>query len=92
MIRAGVCLDCAVPVYEQILQHRELGFIMIKIPPCTGSCYEAIEHYLANPMAWKLKLDPPFGCAGTARHAKPRNFDSASACIAGGDSKKRFRH
>jgi hypothetical protein len=92
MIRAGICLDCAVAVSEQILQYREPTLIPINIPKCSGSCREAIEYYLANPLAWKLKLDPTFGCDGTARQSKPRNFDSASACIAGGESKKRFRH
>jgi hypothetical protein len=83
MIRAGVCLDCAVPVYEQIMQHRGAGEIPIQIQPCSGSCYEAIEHYLADPMVWRLKPDPR---GGKARQAKLQN------CLRGDASKKRFRN
>jgi hypothetical protein len=92
MVRAGVCLDCAVPVYEQIMQHAEPGKIPIETQPCSGSCYEAIEHYLADPLVWRLKPDPIFGCGGKARQAKPQNSGSASVCLRGDASKKQFRH
>ena len=96
MVRAGVCLDCAVVVYEQIMRHREPGKIPIDIQPCSGGCYEAIQHYLADPMVWKLgKLKPDplsFGCSKKARQAKSQNSGSALACLRGDSSKKRFRH
>jgi len=85
MVRAGVCLHCAVLVYEQIMQHCEPGLIPIDIQPCSDSCYDAIRHYLADPLVWKLKPDP-FFVGGEAIQAKPRN------CLLGDHSKKRFRH
>jgi len=88
MVRAGVCLDCAITVHEQALEHLgRPGLCEAQL--CSESCYDAFEDYLADPTVWRvgeLKPDPLFGCGGKGRQAKPQN------CLRGDASKKRFRH
>jgi hypothetical protein len=88
MVRAGVCLDCAVAVHEQALEHLgRPGLCEAQL--CSESCYEAFQVYQADPTVWRvgeLKPDPLFGSGGKGRQAKPQN------CVQGDASKKRFRH
>jgi hypothetical protein len=97
LVRAGVCLDCAIAVHEQALEQLGgPGESETLAQLCSGSCYEAFQYYLADPTVWRvgeLKPSPlSFRCGRKARQAKPQNSGSASACLRGGDSKKRFRH
>jgi hypothetical protein len=89
MVRAGVCLDCAIVVHEQALDHLgEPGLVESQL--CSGSCHEAFQYYLADPTVWRtreLKPDPlSFECGGKGRQDKPQN------CLRVGALKKRFRH
>jgi hypothetical protein len=43
LIRAGVCINCAVKVHAQIRQMAEPGELTVE--PCSGACREALEQY-----------------------------------------------
>ena len=82
MVRAGVCLDCAITVHEQALEHLgRPGLCEAQL--CSESCYDAFEDYLADPTVWRvgeLKPDPLFGCGADkpnrriASEATPRKI------------------
>ena len=58
LVRAGVCLDCAVAVHEQALEQQDGPSDEFQFQLHCGSCAEAFVHYL---------------CGGKARQAKPQN-------------------
>jgi hypothetical protein len=87
MVRAGVCLDCAIAIHEQVLEQLgKPGLVQAQL--CSGSCREAFQYYLTDPkVVGELKPDPlSFECGGKVRQAKPQN------CLRGDAAKKRFRH
>jgi hypothetical protein len=79
LVRAGVCLDCAVAVHEQALEHLgKPGLAKARL--CSGSCYEAFQVYEADPTVWRARESKPgplFGCGGKVRKSQIAEYEAA---------------
>ena len=73
MVRAGVCLDCAIALYEQALEHLGRPGRWEALL-CSESCCDAFKDWRVG----ELKPDPLFGCGGKADKPNRRIVSKAT--------------